>query len=324
MMKLGGGRKKNAVFSFRGLFHFSPHRKKLTIAAENMDSLFLWKMPSLYFRAVSIALLLQCFYIAICATQLIPMVTQVNRSAGWIIGLIIPAILNFLVLKMLLNKAVMLRAVFEIDKDVVGKVCEDTLEEIRVVENLRNAVHENLRREEIPPNEWKNYIMGIFNKYDYNQSGNVDEAEFRDFFGDLKIYMSPESFSLVWNVIDFDLSGEVTWDEVFVLLFTHEKEAFKLELEVLQDIREALNDHLTELGVADEEKVNHLKKLFDGYDDNKSGSIARKEFKDIFKLVGLGVSERVFRLVFAAIDTDNSGMISWEEFHLLATGKYLE
>jgi Ca2+-binding EF-hand superfamily protein len=226
------------------------------------------------------------------------------------------------VITLLLNRAVLLKCVYEIDKDVAGKVIESTLEEKRVVEHLVQSIHSTLQEKNVPQPEWKDFIKAIFNKYDYNQSGNVDEDEFRQFLGDLKIFMKHESFKLVWNRIDFDLSGEVTWDEVYVLLFPENKEMFKLELEVVEDLRIALMSHLSEMGDTSEEaRVTHLKKIFDSFDDDKSGHIGRKEFKEIFKMVGLGVSERVFKLVFAAIDTDNSGQISWDEFHFFAFGR---
>ena len=72
----------------------------------------------MYFKAVEAILLVQCFYISIAATQMIPMID----NGGWILALIIPVPCILYILQMVLTKAVLLRAVYELNREVASLV----------------------------------------------------------------------------------------------------------------------------------------------------------------------------------------------------------
>ena len=50
-------------------------------------------------------------------------------------------------LQQILSKCVLLRAVYELDADVAGAVCEDTKEERTAVKKMRLSVHQQLKEE---------------------------------------------------------------------------------------------------------------------------------------------------------------------------------
>ena len=89
------------------------------------------------------------FYISITCTQILPLVIRTNQgySGGWIFGFLFPIICNFLMLQQILSKCVLLRAVYELDADVAGAVCEDTKEERTAVKKMRLSVHQQLKEE---------------------------------------------------------------------------------------------------------------------------------------------------------------------------------
>lgn len=98
-------------------------------AREDLSNVFLFNSPWLFFKMVEATLLLECFYISLTATQLIPLVITAKHSGVWIFGYILFIVFNLLMLQMILDKAVLLRSVFQLEKETVGKICEDDLQE---------------------------------------------------------------------------------------------------------------------------------------------------------------------------------------------------
>jgi hypothetical protein len=98
-------------------------------AKEDLSNVFLFNSPWLFFKMVEATLLLECFYISLTATQLIPLVITAQHSGVWIFGYILFIGFNLLMLQMILDKAVLLRSVFQLEKETVGKICEDDLQE---------------------------------------------------------------------------------------------------------------------------------------------------------------------------------------------------
>ena len=84
----------------------------------NMNAIFTCGSPGLFFRSVDALLLFQCFFISIVFTQLIPLVSYglvPLYNPGWIIGFILLILFNFYIIQLMLNKAVLLRAVYQVD-----------------------------------------------------------------------------------------------------------------------------------------------------------------------------------------------------------------
>jgi len=66
----------------------------------SITGIFLFGRPGLYFFSIEMILLMQCFYISMILTQMLPMVT----NGGWIFGFIIPVLAIFYVIQLILNK----------------------------------------------------------------------------------------------------------------------------------------------------------------------------------------------------------------------------
>ena len=140
--------------------HGRTQRKTLE---KNLASIFLFQSPAMYFRAVEALLLFQCFYISLVATQLIPMATKIGHNlGGFIVGFIIPILFIFYVIQLTLNKTVLLRAVFELEREIAGKVVEFAKEEKVAVKKMKDAVFQKLNDEEIPPEEWNTFLKEYF------------------------------------------------------------------------------------------------------------------------------------------------------------------
>ena len=183
-----------------------------------MRDIFFFRSPKAYFQAVEAILLLQCFYIAVVFTQMLPILS----SGGWIVGFLLPVPLILSILQRIMTKAVLLRAVYELNREVTALVIEDTREENASIDKLRLAVFNKLRADCVPEDQWMDMVKVYFFKYDVKKEGQCGEREFQRILGDLGIFMTHHSFKLLWRAVDKDLSGGLDPDEVLAL-FTPEE-----------------------------------------------------------------------------------------------------
>lgn len=119
-------------------------------------------------------------------------------------------IYNFHMIQRILHKAVQIKSVVQLDKRVFGLVCEESAFEKEAIENLGARIRRNLKDLRIRECDWITCIRQIFKEYDVDDSGELDTTEFLAFLGNLDVFMTQESFRLLWECLDFDLSGSCT------------------------------------------------------------------------------------------------------------------
>tara|TARA_A100001015_G_scaffold319432_1_gene442271 strand:- start:1381 stop:3942 length:2562 start_codon:yes stop_codon:yes gene_type:complete len=308
----------------------------------HLDSLFLFSNPNLFFGAVEFTLLMQCLYIAMWATQLVPLLVQYENKSeafGWGLGLTLPMLGNFLIIRLVLSRAVMLQAVCGVHPQVLGEVTEEAIEEDHCLERLRRAVRHRLEADveavrwealaasgtpdaELPEQtshekvaSYKVFLKRIFDTYDDDGSGAIGEREFVTMLNDLCVYFSRSSFKILWFAIDFDLSGEVSWDELFIIMFPELKAEMKRELAIVNKLREALGNKFNEMKLTSkDERLQYMKTVFEQYDADQSGTIDVHEMEDLVREYLPEMDTKGTEQLFAAIDTDGEGGIEWSEF----------
>ena len=298
---------------------------KMSVLEEaNLSKIFLFNRPKLFFGAVEAILLLQCFYISMVATQLIPLALISFHNAAWIVGFLIPIGFNFMIIQMLLNKAVLLRAVHTLEREVAGGVCEDAVEEKHAISNLREAVKIKFEEEEIPECEQKTYLYGYFFRYDVKRKNLIDQSDFRKILGDLRIYMSRESFHILWQAVDFDLSGELDWNEIEEIFFPKSKMIPLLEeiidddskdsLPAINQLRKSLHKMLSDQKIPAFDWDVFLHAAFDKYDTDQSGQLDMEELKDMLVSLKVEISAELLMIVFRKFDREENGLVSFNEF----------
>ena len=60
--------------------------------------------------------------------------------------------------------------------------------------------------------------------------------------GEMEIFLTKEKFEIIWKLIDYDISGSVSLDEIFVFLFPDMKTALKHEMKIVHALRNQFND----------------------------------------------------------------------------------
>jgi Ca2+-binding EF-hand superfamily protein len=288
-----------------------------TFGSEKMSSIFLFNSPRLFFRALESLLLFQCFYIAMVATQLIPLSLTSNHNASWIIGFIIPIGFNLYIIQMTLNKAVLLRSVYELEREIAGKICEDAIEEKGAIANLREVVFKALTEEGVPENKWKEMLQTYFFRYDTRNKGVVGMADFQRILGDLTIYMSREHFRLLWDAVDYDLSGGLDREEIHDIFFPDDKKSVELDtgdLPATKELRTALQTMLQAENIPMYDWENYLHASFDNYDADKSGLIDLEEFEAMLLSLGIILTADMIVQFFNSVDQRHHGNISYDDF----------
>lgn len=105
-----------------------------------LGSIFLFGNARAYYHAVEFALFLQCLYVALWATNFVKLSLLSSHPFLWEIVLLLPAFLNFIVLRQVVYIACMLKSVSILDTAVSDQICEEALDERNVTQRLRKLV----------------------------------------------------------------------------------------------------------------------------------------------------------------------------------------
>ena len=89
------------------------HSKK-----DSLDSIFWLNRPWLFFITVEFTFLVECFYISLYMTQLLPIAKHTEDFYAWAVVLLLPILLSVILLQFILPKAVLLHSISLLDKEV--------------------------------------------------------------------------------------------------------------------------------------------------------------------------------------------------------------
>ena len=288
------------------------------VGGGDLSDIFLFKSPGIFFKAVEAVLLFQCFAISIVFTQLLPLNVSTAKGGGWYVGFIILIMMNFYIIQMILNKSVLLRSVHSLERAIAGKICEDTVAERTAIANLREVVTAKLVHERIPAKERRSFLKTYFFQYDVRQTGEISRADFLRILGDLNIYMSTESFGLLWQVVDNDLSNKLDWLEISELFFpaAEKDDAPKLsnDIPAIIELRASMHKMLEDAKIPVFNWEEYIHTAFNKYDTDGSEEIDEVEFGAMLTSLDVRVTTKVLREVFSTIDLCQDGSISYDDF----------
>mmetsp|Transcript_27979 Transcript_27979/g.70342 ORF Transcript_27979/g.70342 Transcript_27979/m.70342 type:complete len:607 (-) Transcript_27979:156-1976(-) len=128
-------------------------------------------------------------------------------------------------------------------------------------------------------------LMTAFRKCDLNGDGKMGKKELRNVFGNVSMELPDEQFDAIFEKLDIDKTGYVSFEE-FSVGALH----FRAQ--------------------ADEFRMLDAFKLFDRDND---GFISHAEMGDALDTIGMEVSEEI-KTIFKEIDVDGDGMVSAMEF----------
>jgi Ca2+-binding EF-hand superfamily protein len=143
-------------------------------------------------------------------------------------------------------------------------------------------VFENLNEEQI------NTIHELFNSLDHKSSGELDVKQCIYLFRLLLIPIdNEEQFQLVMNQVDLDNNGKISFQEFLILLS--------------QKMNNAQN-------------INFILETFKYFDKDNDGIINIKDLSKIFLHLGEQFNEQQLKEMLLAIDYDQDGYVTFQDF----------
>jgi Ca2+-binding EF-hand superfamily protein len=137
-------------------------------------------------------------------------------------------------------------------------------------------------------------IREAFNLFDTDGSGTIDPRELKAAMQSLGFETkNPTIFQMIAD-LDSDGGGQIDFDEF------------------LDAITSKLGDKETRGGI---------QKIFDLFDDDKTGSISLKNLKRVAKELGETMSEEELREMIERADSAGNGLITAEDFYSIMTKK---
>ena len=276
----------------------------------NMNDIFLFYSPQIFFSMVDLMFLLNTFYSALYFTQLLPICVAIG-SGWWGLILFLPMLLGFNMLRFTLLRSVFLQAATTFDDDIAGAVIDDSIETLTIANTVRNKIIEkfvNVNQDMTAKNKLK-VIKFVFQEMDQDNSGVLNKSEFRSFLGTLEVYLTKEKFNLLWRYLDVDNNGTLSRDEILLFIFPELKNAVKNEIKIIRKIRKKVSlEGWTDLD---------LQAIFLKFNEDKSGHMTKDELKITlishpFSL--RGINDQQLKGLFSTIDTDEYGNVTFEEF----------
>jgi hypothetical protein len=186
---------------------------------ENLHDIFVSRSPTLYFFTVEFALLAQCLYLALWATNFVMIARDSYYPRLWEAALLVPVPLNFWLIQKIIFSACTLKAVVSLDRHVADKICEEALDARNVTERLRKIVRSTLAGLNFEKIKWNGFLHEQFHLFKKDGAVGITEKELRLFLHSLQIFLTSTSVSRIFSVIDFDRDGKVTWKDLSDIVF---------------------------------------------------------------------------------------------------------
>jgi hypothetical protein len=204
-----------------GIEEESPEDVDEDVALMQADlyEIFAFKSPLLYFFVVEFALLAQCLYLALWATNFVVLARDSYFPKLWEAALLAPVPLNFWLIQKIIFSACTLKAVVSLDRTVADKICEEALDARNVTERLRKIVRSTLAGLNFEKIKWNGFLHEQFHVFKKEGAVGITEKDMRLFLHSLQIFLTATSVSRIFSVIDFDRDGKVTWKDLSDIVF---------------------------------------------------------------------------------------------------------
>ena len=188
-------------------------------------------------------------------------------------------------------------------------------------------------------------LSTMFASLDDNKDGSVSYDELRRGLGNLGLQLSDAEFAGVVDVADKDGDGKIEYREFARNLCLADLEKARIETEEGKETNEHYSPHMRRtfhttddvsssisrrhLMSEDDRKemlIRHnianrlrgsnigLKRVFEGFDVDNSGSLDSRELKQGLASIGITLSDQDFTRLMSQVDGDADGKVSYDEF----------
>lgn len=196
---------------------------------QEFQSIFAFGNAELYYISVELALLIQCFYIALWATNFVVIARDSYYPVLWQVALVVPLPVNFFMIKQIIFTSCILKSIVHMDQRTANKIVEQAVDERNVTQRLRRIVREAMKGWDLPKKEWMPALKERFDEYADDYDNTIDKDNFKALLHDIKIFITDESLKNLFTVIDVDKDKRISWHILSSIVFPdHRKKRIKL------------------------------------------------------------------------------------------------
>eukprot|EP01038_Epipyxis_sp_PR26KG_P014670 gene14670-19708_t len=188
---------------------------------DDISDLFLFSWPNLYFELVQFLILTISLYFALWFTNF----CIASPSYMNLVLSILPGILSVINFSFIIKSASLLKAIYQVDRDVLEEVLEQTEGSRQLGEQIRNKVLSSLELMGEPQAE----LYTLFQQVDENGENNLSRSQFATFMHSLGIYFSRKKWQQIFREIDRNFDDHISFEEFFLFLFPSHDMGLALE-----------------------------------------------------------------------------------------------
>lgn len=137
-------------------------------------------------------------------------------------------------------------------------------------------------------------IREAFNLFDTDGNGTIDPKELKEAMQSLGFEAKNQTIYQMMTDIDKDGTGDIDFEEFLDVLTA---------------------------GIGDTDNKEDIKKVFNLFDDDKTGYVSLQNLKRVAKDLGESMSDAELLEMIERADTDQDGQISFDEFYAIMSRK---
>ena len=167
-------------------------------------------------------------------------------------------------------------------------------------------------------------LEDVFNRIDKNRSGRISKKEFDNILLDMKLEASRDQLDAVMRMYDRDGDGTISWNEFVAAVLDGPRGGGSRNSRGGSGgyggsgnggrWSDVLNDELRRRIEDAKWTGESLRKLFHKFDRDGSGKISTREFKEVFRDMGIPSKYADVEELVRKIDRDGDGYINYQEF----------
>lgn len=185
----------------------------------DLRDIFLFGNRHLYFRGVEFVVMLNCFYMALWATNFVTIAYETDQPVMWNILMLLPIGYTFIVLSVIVKTSSKLLAIEELNMDVIGKMAEDEEMNAALLKDLRQKILQQVKDIGCDSKDRQAVVTDLFGQIDSDGSGRVSKQELSLFLKALHVPHSKEKLSRLFKSLDANHSGCLQREELAEVLF---------------------------------------------------------------------------------------------------------
>ncbi|OQR98009.1 hypothetical protein ACHHYP_09293 [Achlya hypogyna] len=151
-------------------------------------------------------------------------------------------------------------------------------------------------------------VRAIFRRFDEDDSGSIDAGELKHLLMALGQPVTDEQLPQILSIIDTGGDGFISLDEFTTWWVCMQRRS------IATSNAQALADQVTNYHAMSRDSIRELRKLFDQFDTDHSGSIDEYELKHLLARLNWFPSDAERHRLMQLIDTSGDGQMSCDEF----------